>query len=318
MQLTLTDSGRSVGALVDQARDVAVQALQAYDLADTNDALSALGVTDQRCYELLRAVSEQPSTTDAIRRLRSQIATLQAEPPAGAVERVLLLRALMMSLPMIQAAPLADSVKRLFCEEVHLVAAPPPSVIHRFNAARNVYVAFCKVATVRRFPAGQLHWEISGFPRSWLLKAKARDLPRLVRCLVRTGGRAPMFQIHLNANRKDRAALLERESNRAYYRIARSLELQPHVKGLVTASWLHSLDTLAASPHLIALNRVFLEHGALVLTIGPAELDCGVFTRSPERRRLYEQGLFTPTTGLVLWPRREMLAWAAAHPELAD
>lgn len=303
---------------MEQAREEAGRAMASPDLSSTRDALASLGVGEHECFTLLHRVSESPSSAQGIQDLRARLAAVHGVPPSGALERVLLLGAMMKSLPALAAAPVAESVKRLFVDEVRLVAAPPAGAIHRFDATRNVFVAFCKVATLRRYPAGQLHWEMSGFPRSWLLKVKPRDLPRLAGCLARMGGRAPLFQIHLNANRKDRAALLERESNRSYYRMARSMALQPRVKGLVTASWLHSPDTLAVSPHLIALNRVFLEHGALVTTLGPADLDCGVFTRSPERRRLYEQGLFAPTIGLVLWPRRDMLDWAAAHPELAD
>ncbi|MGH9349370.1 MAG: hypothetical protein ACRD26_19140, partial [Vicinamibacterales bacterium] len=183
----------------------------------------------------------------------------------------------------------------------------------------NSFAAMCKVATLRRFPAGQLHWELSGLPRSWLLRVDPRALPRVwFYVAAKLRGCAPAFFIHLNANRRDRFALLERESNRSYFRMAQSLALQPHVKGLVASSWLHSPDTMRVSPHLTSLNRVFLEHGALVTTMGPAAPDCGVFDRSPERRRLYENGAFRPTTGLVIWPRDAMLRWADTHPEYGD
>jgi hypothetical protein len=65
------------------------------------------------------------------------------------------------------------------------------------------------------------------------------------------------------------------------------------------------------------MNRVFLENGGLVVVMGLADADCGVLSRSPERKKLYDAGLFKPTTGLVIWPRRAMLDWAARHPELA-
>ena len=98
--------------------------------------------------------------------------------------------------------------------------------------------------------------------------------------------------------------------------MAQSLVRQPHVKGLVASSWLHSSDTFVVSPHLAWMNRTFLENGGLVVRMGPADPDCGVLSRSPERKRLYDAGLFKPTTGLVIWPRREMIAWAQRHPEL--
>jgi hypothetical protein len=234
-------------------------------------------------------------------------------------ERVLLLRAWARSLDQVPSLPLPDSVKRLIGEEVQFVAAPPPIALPRFELDTSGFVAFSKLATLRRFPAGQFHWEVSGFPRSWLFKVPLRALPMVTYYLaVRMRGFAPAIVIHLNANRKDRAALLERESNRSYFRMAQSVALQPEIRGLVTSSWLHSPDTMAVSPHLTALNRVFLENGALVTAMGAADVNSGVFARSPERRRLFEEGRFKPTNGLVVWPRAEMLRWATAHPELAD
>jgi hypothetical protein len=99
--------------------------------------------------------------------------------------------------------------------------------------------------------------------------------------------------------------------------MARSMELQPDIKGLVASSWFRSPDTHRVSPGLAWVNTVVLENGGFVAVRGRARPDCGVFVRSPTRRRLYERGEFTPTIGLVIWPRRALLKWAETHPELA-
>ena len=112
--------------------------------------------------------------------------------------------------------------------------------------------------------------------------------------------------------------MLERETNRSWYRMAQSMKLQPQIRGLIASSWLHSPDTMRVSPHLAAFSRALLDNGALVIRHHAADPNCGVFYRSPERKKLYEEGQFVPTHGLVIWPRKEMLAWADAHPELAD
>ena len=87
---------------------------------------------------------------------------------------------------------------------------------------------------------------------------------------------------------------------------------------IVASAWFRSPDTHRVSPHLSWVNRVVLDHGGFVAVHGPADPACGVFARSTTRRRLYEAGSFRPTLGLVIWPRRAMIAWADAHPELAD
>ena len=131
-------------------------------------------------------------------------------------------------------------------------------------------------------------------------------------------GFQPAFFSHINPNRRNQGILLERESLRSYHRMARSMERQPGIKGLITASWLHSPDTFAVSPHLAWLNKVFVENGGHVLSIGPADIDSGVLHRSPERQQAYDAGTFKPTEALVIWPRAAMLAWAAGHEELRD
>ena len=68
-------------------------------------------------------------------------------------------------------------------------------------------------------------------------------------------------------------------------------------------------DVHSVSPHLAALNAPIVAAGGFVTTIGAAPPDCGVFERSRERGRLYREGVFRPTTGLVIWPRADMLRW---------
>jgi hypothetical protein len=299
----------------DDPREAAVQALSSDDLRSTASALDAIGIDEKACFDLVRTVTEADSSRRALREIRQCLGS----QPAGAFERVVLLRAWLTSIERVPDLRVPDAVKRMLYEEVRLVASPRAGTLHRFSVDQNAFAALSKLATLRRFPAGQLSWEVSGFPRSWLARGRARTLPRVLYYLgVRMRGFRPAFFIHLNANRKDRAALLERESNRSYFRMAQAMALQPEIKGLLASSWLHSPDTMAVSPHLTGLNRVFLEYGALVTTMGPADPESGVFVRSPERKRLFEQGLFKPTTGLVIWPRAQVLAWAAAHPEFGE
>jgi hypothetical protein len=252
-------------------------------------------------------------------RVRDRILALRASIGAaeGSLERLLLLRAALDALPRIASLPVSDDVQRLFYEAFDYVAVPPRGAA--FDAARGRFIALCKLTSLRRFPAGQFHWEMSGVPRSWLLKARGRDRWTLLWWMAtRFKGFGPVFFIHVNANRKNRHVLTEQEADRSYFRMARSIALQPEVKGLVASSWLNSPDTSSVSPHLEWMNRTFKDNGALVVTIGPADPDCGVLTRSPERKKGFEAGTFKPTVGLVIWPRDAMLAWAAAHPDFAN
>jgi hypothetical protein len=167
---------------------------------------------------------------------------------------------------------------------------------------------FAKMATGRRFSAGLFHWDICGVSRSWLLKVPPRDVPGLVRALAKLRGLGPGMFPHLNPHRQP-GHLAEPAISDALAAMAETLESRPELRGLVAASWLRSPDVHSVSPHLAAVNAPIVAAGGFVTTIGAAPPDCGVFERSRERGRLYREGRFTPTTGLVIWPRADMLRW---------
>ena len=167
---------------------------------------------------------------------------------------------------------------------------------------------FAKMATGRRFSAGLFHWDICGVSRSWLLKVPPRDVPGLVRALTKLRGLGPVMFPHLNPHRLP-GHLAEPAISDALAAMAETLESRPDLRGLVAASWLRSPDVHRVSPHLAAVNAPIVAAGGFVTTVGTASPDCGIFERSRERARLYREGRLKPTTGLVIWPRADMLRW---------
>ena len=275
--------------------------------------------------------------SDALAEARSLVAAVRAPRPAvvrlarlkqtladdglpvggGAFERFLVVSAAEESAARVPALAVDERVRQLFLDNFAMYAdakTPEP-----FDVARASFVAMCRIATLSRFPAGQLDWVVDGVPRSWLFRAAWRDVPRLAAALAAMRGFAPAFFSHLNPNRRGRGVLLERESLRSYYRMARSMEQQPEIRGFATASWLHSPHTSAVSPHLKWLNEVFLQNGGYVIGLGRVDPEeSGALHRSPERQQAFEAGTFVPTEALVIWPRAAMLAWAREHEELRD
>jgi hypothetical protein len=221
------------------------------------------------------------------------------------------------SLDHLAAAPLAPSVKTLACLVFRSLC--DESTRDGFRFRPDLYEesrALAACAAFSRFPAGQLDWEVSGLPRSYLFRVPLRDLPRVIRTLLfRLGGFHPCFTPHMGVRRYP-LLFLEAENNLSYYRMAASMALQPAVKGLVMSAWYHSPETIRVSPHLSWTNRTPLQHGAILTEIGAASPSDGFLTGSQVRRELFERRAYRPTLGLVIWPRRDLLAWAKAHPEL--
>ena len=265
----------------------------------------------ETAFQLLSGITADPRSAGDLAHLCSS-----ADPNSGEhlAERTLLILASQHAIARAPDLPVADSVKRLFADEFHFFANPPAAWVSHFQNDDVRFREMARVATLRRFPAGQFQWEFSAFPRSWM--AKVRNPLRVFwRIMRRMGGFGPLYELHLNERRKNRLILLEREANISYFRAARSLEKQPAVRGLMVVSWLYCESTAQATPRLAWLRRTPESAGALLIDVGPAAPDAGFLTGSEERRKLYEQGAYRPRTVTVLWPRKSLIDWAIRHPE---
>lgn len=303
---------------IDEAIKACTAALQQPDLAHARAALDRCGVTTAEIVERVGAVTPRPDSLAPVSDWSARAMQHGVSNDSAPVERVLLITTALDSLARLPSVPVCDGVKALFCEEIESWTRLDAAAAEELRVGTGRFEAACKTASLRRFPAGQFDWEVGGLPLSYLLRVTPRSLPRaLYVAAAQLKGRAPVFFAHLGYRRRGEP-LSEAEANKSYYRMARSLEHQPGVKGFVASSWLRSPDTGRVSPHLAWLNRVFLENGGFVAVMGPADPESGVLLRSPTRRRLYESGEFTPTNGLVMWPRQAMIRWARQHPELDD
>jgi hypothetical protein len=296
--------------------DVLVESARVAIDTDTSQrivrAIATVGSTVESCLEYVRQVTEVPATQRPLAEVKAAIVAAGLDPDR-AFERFLLTSVARESLDKLDAMPVTGDVKSL-CRKAFARFADPQQ---GYDVGTSNFGAYCKIASLRRFPAGQFDWERSGLPRSWIPKIRPLRTLRATMgfAAFQMRGFGPLFFFHMGTGGRN-YALIEREAQRSYHRMARSLELQPDVHGVMTASWLFSPDTFAISPHLAWLNRTFQENGALLATIGADDPSSGVLHRSPERRRAYEAGTWKPTIGLVIWPRGEMLAWARRHPEL--
>ena len=276
--------------------------------------LASRGVDASALYAMVARVTEDSASQSPLRSLKGDAESAEGAEP-DAFERFVIRSAAVTRPP--DTATVSEGVTRLLADTLEGLAAPS-SEGARLSIGSSRFVTMCKIVTGRRFPAGQFDWEISGVPRSALLRVPPLRIPSVLAFVAfRMGGLGPVMFSHLSPFRTIKA-LDEAEANRSYARMAASLERQPDVKGFAAWSWFRSPGTHAVSPHLAWMSRVFLEHGGFVSECGPDDPAHGALHRSATRRRLYEQGKYVPTKGLVMWPRRAMIAWARSHPELQE
>jgi hypothetical protein len=177
-----------------------------------------------------------------------------------------------------------------------------------------------KLACLQRYPAGDSVYAFhKRLPYSWLLKVRPRDLPGFVRQIsLVLGGPGPYVSPHINNGRPNLTILPKARMLRSIWCIAKALEMNPGIRGLCCVSWLFSAETGKTFPHLAWLRDIYADAGAYVVELWAASLDSGFSDGSPLRQKLYAEGKFNPRLTLVVWPRKEMLAWASQHPELAN
>jgi hypothetical protein len=234
-------------------------------------------------------------------------------PESGHIlQRFVLLRAGMPNLLRIPNLPVADEVKKRLFDEFLYVCAPDREVATLLNPRQYGFRVMCKFMRLERFPTGQLDWELSGFPRSWLAKMPWRDLPRAFRCVfLRAGGRRPYFEAH-TAIRRDVPILTPNAERKSFRMLAASLRLQPDIRGYLGAAWFLDPNLPAVSPHLAWMSDWLREcerFGAVWTTLGEAAETGGFLVGDRHRRKLYESGQWKPLTGLVLWARQDLLGW---------
>lgn len=274
--------------------------------------LERLGKSAADCARVARAVSDAPETHAEVLDWKRELG-LGAE--SDAVEREILAGAAGASVPEVAGLRVHESVKALILKEFGVFQKPGKAVC---LAGTDPFTAACKIATLRRFPAGPMDWVISGVPRGWFAKMPPGDIPSALWYIYRRfGGLRPAFYIHIATAPRNRSLVIEKEVRRAYYRMAKSLILQPEMKGILCGAWFHDPAALRGAPHLAALNEPYLEHGGrIVTTVGEADPDSGFLKHNPERRKAYEEGKQRIRLTLAMWPRGAAIDWANQHPEL--
>lgn len=266
-------------------------------------------------FTLVHGLTDRQACIKGIARLKDG----DAAWPPGALERLALLQSALAAIPLIEALPVDESVKHLCASTFSQLATLPTAWDGQFEASTTNFWEMAMLVTLRRYPAGELVFNKTRLPSSWLLKVHPADLPRLMHGLAtRIGGIGPFLSPHLNYWRANRLQLNKTENDRSLWRIARSAARQPSIKGLMADAWFYSAEVGEAFPHLAWLRAFFVEHGAIIVDMELAQADSGVLVGSARRRQLYSEGRFRPRRTLVLWPRADMLAWAERHPELGE
>jgi hypothetical protein len=280
-----------------------------------SEVFKVLGKSPADCAQVVNGVTDDPESHAPALALKEEARRGGIELEAGEFERSLLRYAAIETSPRIDGLPVHQSVKVLLGNEFTYYTRTASG--QSLEIGSYLFATGCKVISLRRFPAGPMDWEISGFPRLWLFKLGMPDLARVLWFLsMRMGGFQPMFFMHVARRPKNRGLVVEKEVLRSYYRMARSLELQESIKGIMAEAWFHDPAAVAANPHLAWLNLPYREEGGLIVNMGPAEATAGFLEHNAQRKDEFESGGLRYRRGVALWPREAAIDWARRRPDL--
>jgi hypothetical protein len=286
------------------------------ELLPVGQALRRRGWTVERCAALLASVDERAETRAPVVALRQMVRDDGVTGRSDDLERALIALAAEAARARLAELRLYDPVRALLAKDLDRLAAPPRAPQSTLDAESYAFAAAAKVATLRRFPAGPLDWEMHGLRRSTLAHVPWRDLPRVLACVAfECRGLTPAFFLHVALPPRNRALVLARDVRLAHYRIARTLAMQPEVKGIFAEAWFLDPAAVRDNAHLAWLNEPYVECGGVRTTAGMAPQDSGFLDRNENRKRAFEAGALQYRFGIGLWPRAAALRWADSHPE---
>ncbi len=269
-------------------------------------------------FSLLAGYPENAGSVAAIRQMKAALPE-KASASGRSVERGAILQALSVAASEIKTRPVPPAVKRLYattCKEV----AGGKRWWSKFYDERSVhFMELAKLATLNRYPAGdQVFAFYARMPYTSLLKVPPPAVPGMVRQIGKLGGFGPLIMPHINNGRRNQLILQKEEVQRAMWRIAKTMEMNPQVRGLCAAAWFFSAEAAKGFPHLSWLRALYTDEGAYVVDMEPASDESGLRVGSARRRDMHDKGTFYPRRTLVLWTRDGMLDWAARNFEFAD
>ncbi|MEO5373293.1 MAG: hypothetical protein H7840_03320 [Alphaproteobacteria bacterium] len=276
------------------------------------DRLPTRRRTPQDWFDLLHGYPTDRGKVAEMRALKTALGEPEGFSLSGQVEQFALVQSVLAATPRVPALPVGPPIKHFFATMFAHMANPNRKWQPHDEPWR--FLEMAQTATLRRYPAGQHDFEITGLPRTWLLRVNPLDVPRLLYFVTtELGGFHPLVRIHLNYWRPNTLMVLASEACRSYYLMAKSIENRPEIKGMMANSWFYSRAVGETSPHLAWMREFFVSHGAFVTEMELARPDTGYMTGSARRQRQFREGNFRPRVTLVLWRRSSLMDWAAEY-----
>ena len=189
-------------------------------------------------------------------------------------------------------------------------------VLDKLEIASNTYdvtneETFLKdlgVCSQTMIPAGYIVMDIAnGMVRELLYSGGLRQFFRFFHLYVlRYRRKGPFLFTHYHGDHRE---LFNPEGRvKTFWTIAQLMKRRTEFKAVVGTSWYLDPAVSTISPHLAYIRTLPGQNGAVFFRNRP-KVHYGALA-SRTRRRLYEEGKYTPCPYTMVWPREMIIAWA--------
>jgi hypothetical protein len=232
-------------------------------------------------------------------------------------DQVILKRALVAKLVLhlphlLKNMDLPDSILALYPDAFERLAAFLKSVGNDlYNSTSEFFCKDVRFVLGLSIPCGVLIVDMNSriALRSVILSGfRSRKVNGIIKYFLARGNE-PWFRGHVDS--RYLKGFNETGNDNFYLRVAELMERQKGISGYVGTSWYFDPQLLEISPRLAYLQERPRRGGAFFLRHGTEQSDIVMAVKTSEtRRRLYQDGKYIPVCYSMLWPRKELIAWA--------
>ncbi len=233
-----------------------------------------------------------------------QRSLLLLEPPCSANQR-----GYYEKLPMI----VIDSIKEWFAYIADSIATDD----YESAAMSDLFRKDLAISALNMWPSRSIcHYEPRALPRRFLVASGISQFVYAADMLLRKiKNRKNMYELHME-DRRMYPYFLESGWRECYLEIAHRLESEPHVSGIFAQSWFWDPAVIEASAKMGYLRKLPESGGAKFYLLKEFNDPSHVALHNKKRRRLFEEGVYTPKSYLMVWPREAILRWATAQQSI--
>jgi hypothetical protein len=185
-----------------------------------------------------------------------------------------------------------------------------------FDWTNDLFAKDMGICRLHLIPAGTRLLEVTGFSRKPFISNWQSFIPNLCFLMFNVKASWPMYEMHVHmSNLTD---FHELGWKQCLVRIGQLLKLNPQIRGLHGTCWFYDPVLSIVSPHLAYLRDIPCNNGAKTFFVKDDDAKSEAFTKSKSRKLLFLDNRYTPKLFLLVWPRKNLIAFSDQHQHLLN